>query len=157
MFKKLYTLTIILPSIFLVTTSNAQTIGGNSLVVIAPAEPLSNTYAAGLSFNGNFEIPIPTLNKLRGNVELGYQSWSLEDDNDTNVEANSISMGAGGKYFLNRFFVGTDAVYYFGDLKELTIVPNVGIRIGKFNIEASASLHDTIPFLSLELGYFWAY
>ncbi len=156
MFKKLCSLAIILAPTLLVTTAYAQMIGGNSLIIIAPADPFNEVYAAGVSLNGNLEIPIPALNQLRGNIEVGYQSWSLEDDNNTNVEENSISMGAGGKYFLNRVFVGTDAVYFFGDLKELTIVPNAGIRIGKFNIEVSASLHDTIPFLSLELGYFWA-
>jgi hypothetical protein len=147
--------------LFLVLTANtelrAQARGGNSLQLIAPSNELADAYDVGISFNGDIEFPLS--DKLFLGLQTGYQSWSPVElpDGTQPGERNTFFIGGGGKYFLlGPVFAGADAGVFFGDFSEFTVIPNVGLRIGKFNIEATASLNPPVQFLGFELGYFWA-
>ncbi len=134
---------------------NAQSIGGNSLSILAPTSTLGDVYDVGLGFYGNLEIPINE--SLKANIEVGVTSWLLPDTptGESQDEDNSYSIGLGGKYFLNKLFVGADAALFFGDISEFSVIPNVGIRLGKFNLETSISILDPVNYVGFEIGYFW--
>ncbi len=152
---------LLLSALFLTLTlsgkTTAQIIGGNSLQVIAPANELADVYDVGISFNGDLEIP--SSDKLRFTIQTGYQSWSPSElpDGSTPDEQNTFFIGGGAKYFLlGPVYAGADAGVYIGDFDEFTVVPNVGLRLGKFNIETTLSLDPPVQYLGFELGYFWA-
>lgn len=150
-----YTLFLIILGFLTINNINAQSIGGNSLAILAPSNTLGDTYVVGLGFYGNLEIPITE--SLKGNIEVGVTSWSLQDtpSGESQDEDNSYSIGLGGKYFFNKLFVGADAALFLGDISEFTVIPNVGVRLGKFNLETSVSVLDPVTYIGFELGYFW--
>ena len=144
---------------FICTSSQLQaqrnTVGGNALGILIPSSEFSDTYVVGLNLNGNVELELT--NSLKANIEAGVQSWSPQEliGGGQPDEENSFSIGAGGKYFLNNFFLGADAVYYFGNFTDFTVVPNLGLRFGKFNFEFSTSAVEPITYIGFEIGYFW--
>ncbi len=131
-------------------------IGGLHLGILAPSSEMSDTYAAGLSFSGDVEIPLTNL--LSITVETAVRSWSYQDEvgADEGDQADTYSVGGGAKFFFLRpVYAGVDAMYMFGDFNKFTIKPNVGLRFGKLNIEAVASLSEPVTFIGLEVGYFF--
>ena len=154
--------TITLLGILLIIVSagselTAQTRGGNSLQLIAPANELADLYDVGVSFNGDIEFPRSDTFIL--GLQTGFQSWSPVErpDGTTPDEQNTFFIGGGAKYFLlGPLFAGADAGVFLGEFNEFTVIPNVGLRIGKFNIETTLSLDPPVQYLGFEIGYFWA-
>lgn len=148
---------IILALIF--STSSGSTmaqIGGLHLGILAPSSEMSDTYAAGISFTGDLEIPLTS--SLSLTVETAVRSWAYQDEvgADEGDQADTYSVGGGTKFFLlEPLFIGADAMYMFGDFSEFSIKPNVGLRFGKLNIEAVASISEPVTFIGLEVGYFF--
>jgi hypothetical protein len=128
---------------------------GIALGIISPSNSFQDRYVVGLSLYSNVEIPVA--NSLFGNIEAGVQNWSRQEltgGGQPNPD-NTFSIGGGGKYFLDHFFIEADAVYFFGDFNKFSIIPNTGLRFGKFNIELSISAIDPVNYVGLEIGYFW--
>ncbi len=142
--------------LFISNGANGQVIGSNSLQIIGPSSSLSDAYDVGVSFNGSVEFPITE--KLSLGLNTGYQSWFPVDlpNGDSPDEVNTFLIGAGARYFLGKLYIGSDLGYFLGEFSEFTVLPNVGLRLGKFDIRATASTLDPVNYIGFELGYFWA-
>lgn len=136
------------------STSKAQYIGGNGLLVIAPASDFADIYGAGVAFTGRIEInKIP---KIKPFIETGYVSWASADE-DIDTEYNSIMLGGGARLsLLGPLYVKGTIGYQLLDVEEMYYGPGVGIRLSKFDISATTNLQSDTPFLGVELSFYWA-
>ncbi len=136
---------------------DAQSIGGFSLAIILPSGEFSDTHAAGVGFYGNFEHQFTE--KFAFVAETGGASWTaLDEETNEYVEQdiNTISVMAGANYkFLGPLYAEGRAGYYFRDLNKFALIPAVGLRLGRFDVNLGANVIDPYPFLNLRVGFFW--
>ena len=135
----------------------AESIGGLSIAALAPTGDFAESHTAGLGVYGNFEYQFAE--KAAFTAELGHAQWAAEDEegNDVvNEDIRTFSAVVGLNYrFLGPLYVEGRTGYYFSDLNEVVLIPALGVRLGKFDLNMGANVLDPHPFLVVRVGFFW--
>lgn len=137
-------------------------IGGTSLNVMFPQGTLGDTYNHGVGIYGNLDYNFNKHFALR--ADLGWNDLSGPEtsyaDSTGTIHTNHPNMSVWeitGGFKLSASIVYVEARGgYFTGLNEWGFVPAAGLRIGKFDIQASYSFVGDNEWISGRIGFYWA-
>lgn len=148
---------LLLITLLLPVTLSAQFIGGNSIAVLVPSGDFGETHTVGLGLYGNLEYELSEKSALL--FELGWAQWSADDELGNSVVEDLTTWSLlGGINFsiLGPLYIEGRGGYYFNDLQEWALIPAIGLRLGKFDLNVGANVLDPVPFWNGRIGFFWA-
>ena len=61
----------------------------------------------------------------------------------------------GGKLGLSFLYLEMRTGYHFGKTDELVVIPAVGLRLGKMDLNVGYQVVGGFNFLNFRVGYFW--
>ena len=150
----------------LVSSSFAQEgekkwVSGNSFNVIIPQGDLAKEYNYGLGVYGNIDYNFNEHFAWR--FDLGWND--LEGDERTIVDTTGYVHTHKPKISVWEFTTGLKASFsvfyiearggYFTGINEWGIIPAVGLRLGKFDINGSYKLLGDNNWVAARIGYYW--
>jgi len=160
--KTILTLSVLL--FISVSSSFAQEkkwISGNSFNVIIPQGDLAKEYNYGLGIYGNIDYNFNEHFAWR--FDLGWND--LEGDERTIVDTTGYVHTHKPKISVWEFTTGFKASFsvfyiearggYFTGIHEWGIIPAVGLRLNKFDIQGSYKLLGDNNWVAARIGYYW--
>jgi len=109
-------------------------LAGNSVSYLNGSGNFGEMYDAGFGISFNTELKIVGQFAVTG--EFGWNHWKGNSDfpgskiSDTNV----FDLLIGGKIGLWLIYLEARTGYYFGGVNEFVVIPAVGLRLGKFDL-----------------------
>ncbi len=148
-------------SLFSQENNEKKWISANSFNVIIPQGDMKDTYNYGLGIYGSIDYNFSK--NLAWRFDLGWND--LEGDEKTvvdtlgNVYTNKPKMSVwefttGFKASVSIFYIEARGGYFTG-VHEWGIVPAVGLRIGKFDIQGNYKLVGDNNWFGARIGYYW--
>jgi hypothetical protein len=134
---------------------------GNSLNIFIPQGTLAETYDHGYGIYANFDYNLNKYFAVRGDFgwnDVSGPETSYLDTNGvihTNHPNRSIwEFTAGMKAQISIVYIEARGGY-FSSLNEWGVVPAVGLRIKKFDLQGSYSIVGDYEWASIRIGYYW--
>ncbi len=130
-------------------------LAGNSISYLAGAGNFGEAYDTGFGINFNAEIKI--IGQLGLTGEFGWNRWSGNSDfpGPEMSDINVYDLLVGGKIGLWLIYLEARTGYYFGGVEEFVVIPAVGLRLGKLDLNVGYQLAENFNFVNFRLGYFW--
>lgn len=148
-------LTTLWISFVTLTAGYAQSLNfGNSVSVLVPTGDFGDVYKGGFGVNANLEAK---LSKLAVVGEFGYSAFTGDDLVGSETEdVSAWDLLAGIKLSLiGPLYIEGRTGYYFGDFDEFVVIPAVGLRFKKFDVNAGYQAAGDVNFLNFRVGYLW--
>lgn len=154
-------------AVFSMLSMNAQEqeekklISGNSFNYLVPQGNLAKTYTHGYGVYANFDYNFSKF--LIGRFDLGWNDLSGDETSyiDTlgvvHTNHPSVSLwefSAGLRAQVSVFYIEARGGYFSG-VKEWGVVPAVGLRFGKLDIQGYATITETNSWAGARIGYYW--
>ncbi|MEP3389994.1 MAG: hypothetical protein ABJO02_17515 [Reichenbachiella sp.] len=139
----------------IISSASAQSINyGNSLSVLIPTGDFGDLYKGGYGINANFETK---LSKIAIVGEFGYASFTGDDlDGSELKNITAWDLLAGLKVsLLGPLYIEGRMGYYFGDFDEFVLIPAVGARFKKFDLNVGYQAAGDVNFMNFRVGYLW--
>ncbi len=137
---------------------DAKWTSGNSLSVSFPMGTMADTYDLGLGIYGNIDYHMNKLLALR--FDLGWNRFSGSGIVDPNtgltedIQQTIWEITAGVRLKLAVFYIEGRGGYFTG-VSSFGVVPAVGLRLGKFDIQGNMVLAGNDQWAGVRLGYYW--
>jgi len=130
-------------------------LAGNSISYLAGAGDFGDAYDTGFGICFNTELKI--IGQLGLTGEFGWNHWSGNSDypGSKMSDINVFDLLVGGKIGLWLIYLEARTGYYFGDVEEFVVIPAVGLRLGKLDLNVGYQLAENFNFVNFRLGYFW--
>ena len=139
----------------------SKLISGNSLNVMIPQGDLAKEYNFGIGIYGNVDYNFNE--HLTGRFDLGWND--LEGDEKTiadtagNVYTHKPNISVwefttGLRLRFSVFYVEARGGYFTG-VHEWGVVPAVGLRFGKFDVQGSYKIVGDSNWIAARIGYYW--
>ncbi len=136
-------------------------VSGNSLNVIIPQGDLAKEYNYGLGFYGNIDYNFNE--HIAWRFDLGWND--LEGDERTIVDTTGYVHTHKPKISVWEFTTGFKASFsvfyiearggYFTGINEWGVIPAVGLRLNKLDIQGSYKLLGDNNWVAARIGYYW--
>ncbi len=144
------------------SAQDTKLIGGNSLGVILPLADFSESYVVGVSFYGNIDYNLSKHLILR--FDLGWSDLSGEEKEYVDTEGNTHTSHpsltvweiSGGLRLKASIFYLEGRAGYFSGINEFGMVPAVGLRLGKFDLQANYTIAGNKDMFGARISYYWA-
>ncbi len=138
---------------------NGKWSSGNSFSVGFPIGDMASAYDLGLGVYGNIDYDMNKLLALR--FDLGWNSFSGPDIIDPKtglseeVKQSVWEFTAGLRLKLAIFYVEGRGGYFTG-VNSWGLVPAVGLRLGKFDIQGNLNIAGDNHWGGARISYYWA-
>ncbi len=132
-------------------------VSGNSFNVGIPIGDMSSTYNLGLGIYGNIDYNINKV--LAARFDLGWNTFSGSEYIDTLGLTEKPTMDVweftgGIRVKLSIFYIEARGGYFTG-VKSWGVVPAVGLRMGKFDIQGNLTIAGDNHWGAVRLSYYW--
>ncbi|WP_420583354.1 hypothetical protein [Reichenbachiella sp.] len=127
---------------------------GNSVSILVPTGNFGDLYKGGFGVNANFEAK---LSKIAIIGEFGYSMFTGNDlDGSALEDLTAWDLLAGIKLnLLGPLYIEGRTGYYFGDFDEFVLIPAVGARFKKFDLNVGYQAAGDVNFMNFRVGYLW--
>ncbi|WP_020533435.1 hypothetical protein [Flexithrix dorotheae] len=143
---------LILFSLFCISLNAQKLIIGNGISTLIKAKNSNKPYQkTGFGINTNLEYELSE--KLAITGEASWNSWGSRIVEDPK---NSVSLMAGIKVNPMRIiYFEARTGYFFGDLEKYALIPAIGARFNKFDLNAGYQVSGLYNFANIRVTYFW--
>lgn len=137
---------------------DAKLVSGNSITVGFPTGNMASDYDFGYGVYYNLDYSLNSL--LVGRFDLGWNTFSGPDGTDpitglpVEVQQNVWEFTAGMRMKLSVFYLEGRGGYFTG-VNAWGVVPAVGLRFGKLDIQGNLTIAGENQWGGARIGYYW--
>ncbi|BDD00927.1 hypothetical protein [Persicobacter psychrovividus] len=137
-------------------------IAGNSVAYIIPSGSMADTYTHGFGVFAHFDYPIGKYFAWR--LDVGWND--IAGDENQYVDVNGQVLTNHPERTIWEFSTGLQAKYsvvyvearvgYLSSINSVGIIPAVGLRLGRVDLQGSYTMAGGEEYASIRLGYYWS-